>query len=235
MKKILKHLRKNWIRHGFETLAVIVGVLIAFSLNNWNEARKDRESEVKILKELRDDLEDNYDEISGINVLTKSAFHSIDSLIYILDNVLPSRNDTRSYDVLFAHTGWFNSANTAYKYIEGSGMKVLRNDSIRILTTHMYEENFKNIITVENRLEKIYQDFFPFLRSNFVFTRQPGHNNRLAPIDSDDLCTNATFRNLLAQRANQLEIRNRENKAILAELRSLISMIDIEIHKLGES
>ena len=42
MNKILKHLKKNWIRHGFETLAVLLGVLAAFTLNSWYEGRKDR-------------------------------------------------------------------------------------------------------------------------------------------------------------------------------------------------
>ena len=42
MKKIIKHLQENWIRHGFETQVVMVGILGAFTLNNWNEVRKDR-------------------------------------------------------------------------------------------------------------------------------------------------------------------------------------------------
>ena len=40
MKKIINHLKENWIRHGFETLVVAVGILVAFTLNNWNEGRK---------------------------------------------------------------------------------------------------------------------------------------------------------------------------------------------------
>ena len=40
MKKIIKHLRKRWLRYGLETLIVVNGVLIAFALNNWNEGRK---------------------------------------------------------------------------------------------------------------------------------------------------------------------------------------------------
>ena len=40
MKQILQHFRENWYRYGLETLVVVFGVLIAFSLNNWNENRK---------------------------------------------------------------------------------------------------------------------------------------------------------------------------------------------------
>ena len=40
MMKIIKGFKGNWIRHGFETLYVIVGILVAFSLDDWNESRK---------------------------------------------------------------------------------------------------------------------------------------------------------------------------------------------------
>ena len=34
--KFLKHLRTDWFKYGFETMAVIVGILAAFALDNWN-------------------------------------------------------------------------------------------------------------------------------------------------------------------------------------------------------
>ena len=56
MKKIIKHLKENWIRHGFETLVVVVGVLIAFTLNNWNESRRNDEEARQLIRALSSDL-----------------------------------------------------------------------------------------------------------------------------------------------------------------------------------
>lgn len=39
--KIFKHLRSDWFRYGFETLAVVVGILVAFALENWNDERRE--------------------------------------------------------------------------------------------------------------------------------------------------------------------------------------------------
>ncbi len=50
--KNIKDFKGNWVRHGFETLYVIVGILIAFSLNDWNENRKAQNTEISILNEL---------------------------------------------------------------------------------------------------------------------------------------------------------------------------------------
>ncbi len=38
--KFLKHLKDNWFRYGFETLAIVVGILAAFALESWNDQRK---------------------------------------------------------------------------------------------------------------------------------------------------------------------------------------------------
>ena len=55
MKKIIEHLKENWIRHGFETLVVTVGILGAFTLNHWNEERKDRSMEKDFLRDNQND------------------------------------------------------------------------------------------------------------------------------------------------------------------------------------
>lgn len=59
MKQILKHFKKDWYKYGLETLVVIVGVLIAFSLSSWNEERKDRIKEQDYLQGLYEDLINN--------------------------------------------------------------------------------------------------------------------------------------------------------------------------------
>ena len=56
MKKILQNLKENWITYGFETLVVIVGILGAFALNNWNENRKRNLDEQAVLQLLKEDM-----------------------------------------------------------------------------------------------------------------------------------------------------------------------------------
>jgi hypothetical protein len=59
MKKLLKHLKENWIRHGFETFAILIGVLAAFSLSNWNEGRNAKKQERIVLQQLLDEFHYN--------------------------------------------------------------------------------------------------------------------------------------------------------------------------------
>jgi len=56
VKKIINHLKLNWITYGFETFTIIVGILGAFTLNNWNENRKQHKSDIEFLKNLKIEL-----------------------------------------------------------------------------------------------------------------------------------------------------------------------------------
>ena len=46
-----------------EIVLVVLGILIALSINNWNEERKSSKLEIKILKELNNDLKANLAEV----------------------------------------------------------------------------------------------------------------------------------------------------------------------------
>ena len=49
-----------------EILLVVIGILIALQINTWNEERIERKNEVKLLKELKADLDDNLEEIENL-------------------------------------------------------------------------------------------------------------------------------------------------------------------------
>ena len=65
MKKFVKHFKKNWYRYGLESLVVIIGILVAFSLNNWKEERKISKKEMNLLSELKLNLETNINNLEN--------------------------------------------------------------------------------------------------------------------------------------------------------------------------
>ena len=56
MKKNFQHFKAEAYKFGFDTLVVIVGVLIAFTLNDWNENRKLKDLESELLIDIRNNL-----------------------------------------------------------------------------------------------------------------------------------------------------------------------------------
>ena len=71
-----------------EIILVVIGILIALQINNWNEAKKDRSTEVKLLKELREDLiKTKEDLLTDIDKTTRIL--NVTDSIYL--NIIESR------------------------------------------------------------------------------------------------------------------------------------------------
>ena len=71
IKKVFKHLGTNWIKYGFGTVAIIVGILGAVTLDNWNSRRLEEQDEIEYLSNLKVDLESQLE-----NDLLRFVFHN---------------------------------------------------------------------------------------------------------------------------------------------------------------
>jgi hypothetical protein len=69
---MIKYLTNNWLKYGFETAAIVVGILGAFALSTWHETRKEKESEKEYLVNLLGDLEGHLD-----NIETQIKFENV--------------------------------------------------------------------------------------------------------------------------------------------------------------
>ena len=56
MKLIITILKQKWAEYFLEIIVIIIGVLGAFSLNNWKEYREEKSQEFELLQNLKDDF-----------------------------------------------------------------------------------------------------------------------------------------------------------------------------------
>ena len=67
-----------------EIVLVVIGILIALSINNWNESRKQNDKEIALLKELKADLvfsKQEIDSVSFYNLEYVKAYEKIHKYI----------------------------------------------------------------------------------------------------------------------------------------------------------
>jgi len=100
--RIFKHLKTDWFRYGFETIAVVVGILVAFALDNWNDTRlKEQELNTYSEKLINDLVTDtlNINELisrsSAMQVNIENYFSYFDSSDIPLQNLLDSSKNVR--------------------------------------------------------------------------------------------------------------------------------------------
>lgn len=142
-----------------EIILVVIGILIALKINNWNEAQKDREREKMYLQSLKFDLKESQAELNRVIKKTDTiALSTIELLKPTFDTVpMPSPatfdsliNNTYGYTIAMTNEGTIND-------ITGSGdLKVIRNDSLRRMIAS-WEAGFKMIREREDLLKRAFQ------------------------------------------------------------------------------
>ena len=232
MKKIFEHLRENWIKHGFETLYVIVGILVALSLDSWNEERKERILEIEILSEIKENLiQDFEDHNQNIRFLS--------NVVYSSRIVLDHLNKNLPYnDSLAHHFSWlpmaanFDPVNSGYELLLSEGVNIVSNDSIRQKISNIYGSQFKWLRDfLKDRQYLTNQPLFMDMMKKFKTFEIM---NRAVPRNYEGLKGDDDFKVLVQQNAYLINLTLGVYENILEYIKRLIDDLEGEIERLRE-
>lgn len=143
-----------------EIILVVIGILIALQINNWNEFQKDRKREKMYLQSLHSDLKESQAELRRVISKTENVEKAtIQLLSYNEDSVQmppPAVFDsillrTFGYTIAMTNEGTIND-------ISGSGdLKIIQNDKLRRMIAS-WEAGFKMIREREDLLKKAFKE-----------------------------------------------------------------------------
>ena len=153
-----------------EILLVMIGILLAVQVNNWNENRKTKIKEIKILKELRSDLVQNLADIEENIDAFNDCLNSCEIIIYHIENKIPY-DDSLNYHFsnLFPYLT-FNVNQTTYESLRQMGLNLISNDSLRISISDLYANKFTSYRKFEDTylIEHHNNDVKPMYISEFT-------------------------------------------------------------------
>ncbi len=130
----------RYLKYAFgEIILVVIGILLALQINNYNELKKARAFEVKMLNEIRNELIQDTIYFSMIAKRADRAMKGSKGLMgyYGTDN--PDLDSLRKYAMMMNYGFQFNYHKGAYEAIKSTGIDRISNDSIRQLLTDMYD------------------------------------------------------------------------------------------------
>jgi hypothetical protein len=222
-----------------EILLVVIGILIALQVNNWNEERIERKSQVKLLKELKADLEDNLEEIVENKERCERRLNYSKSIWDYLSEKREVDDSLKRYIRLIQGSNFFNNSKTTYEYIKSAGLKLLSNDTLRSRITKMYEEDFQNIEWRSQGEFKFNDEVrLPVMRRHFkpdtvkINSQITSFTAIASPVDWTGLCNNIEFQNIIFEGLNLYAVRINQLNRTIASLDDLIDNVQIEIDNL---
>ena len=210
-----------------EILLVVIGILIALQMDNWNENRKTRALELKTLKELRADLFQTRDDIRNDSVNFQKIIRSNEIILQHMRESLPY------HDSLLEHFMWmepfqtFSINQTTFNNIRQNGTNLITNDSIRIAISDFYTRPVNLYKEVERRvLNEHYENYF---KPMIVQAFETVDNNTLIPTDYIAFIDNSDYKQVLVHNVRICTDMTGFQGYLLDTLEDLIHKVDMEI------
>ena len=223
-----------------EIVLVVVGILIALQVNNWNVNKKTRTDEGQILNDLIIEIEDDF---ASLNYNIERHSEAINSCKVLLDvfNKNIDYNDSLSFHFARVHYHTvFISNMGAYESLKSKGFETILNKKLRFEIINIYEKWYpilqsndktlsEDILHIKRNFNQNHFDKFQIFE---VIPEGFRYNGEMTPNNFNQLKNNTEYnyflKSLLASHSSVVSL----NKLIKAKAENIIDKSSVEIQKL---
>jgi hypothetical protein len=203
MLDFLRKIRRSLVNSGSmqkytlyaigEITLVVIGILIAVNINNWNEDRKDRIKERSVLLELMKTLDRNCRDLERLLLNSRSSNSSSEIIISVLENKLPFDDSLNRH---FHNARLLNSILTlsrvGYENLKNAGIDIIQTDTLRNEIIELYEGTYSLMNQIITYFSGIAQERQKLIDQLFVINDDQGQLT-LVPFDFDKLLTDNNY------------------------------------------
>ncbi|MDX1472165.1 MAG: DUF6090 family protein [Flavobacteriaceae bacterium] len=121
-----------------EIFLVVIGILIALQINNWNELSKTQESALSQLNIMADNIQDDLVQLQELNSAIDSTLHSGSTLLNQYKEVVPFDSLSTKYIMQMLFEQNLNSNKTAHSKLVSSGELSVLSEELQQAIAHYY-------------------------------------------------------------------------------------------------
>ncbi|PQB06765.1 hypothetical protein BST83_06050 [Polaribacter filamentus] len=211
-----------------EIALVVIGILIALSINNWNESRKDQLLEIDILKEIRnalkDDLKDAQDNLS----VHREKLTSQNIVIDWMENDQHFADSLSLHFETIEYGTFFEFYEGPYKTLNQTGMRIIKNDSLRNQISKLYDQVYESY-NVFNRAYSQRIDENKKLNPIY-FNEWSNNEGKMEPLNSANLKLDNRYLYLLKSSKNFNSVLvSIKIPQVISEINTTMQMINNEL------
>jgi hypothetical protein len=231
MIKFFRHIRQRMLKENRfsryflyaigEIVLVVIGIVIALQLNNWNSKQQLKQVEIKYLKEIAQHLR-----MDSVDIQFNIQFNKV--RLRAGEMVLKSLNEHDAYsDTMDQYFGNLHYTTrsvvnfSAYETLKSRGLEIISNDSLRMMITELYSFSYHNVIDFEKQDDHAlqYAVVIPAVVRELVMHPNPSPRVEFAsasPLDFVGLKSDDAFKNAIVMN-NDLRVYMLSNYRDLAE------------------
>ena len=233
-----------------EIILVVIGILIALQINNWNEQRKEIAQEQKILLQLKLDFNKNLEQLDEKISMRSDITEASIKLLGFIDNPEFVELDSIFFQLSFLLTDpTFDPVEN--NLIESGNLHLIRNDSLKLKLTNWstdvyqlqeIELEYQKIRTEiiipfnektglhRNIINALWKDgYIPKFALNKTASVKHKIGNTKKQLNISEILNNIEFEGIVADSFNWSHVGNIQSLALRNQIIEILNLIDSEI------
>jgi len=247
MIKFFRHIRQRMIKENRfskyllyaigEIILVVIGILIALQINNWNESRKEANFEVQILKAFRESLQTDLADVDYNISLHAKGLRAADSILVLLESSETIQEDSlaKLFAAVMMHTRFVHST-SAFESLKAKGVNSISNPDLQKKIVDVYDSQYSFFLLNEQEfVDQIYLGYRSIMPTRFEdsfsidITSRP-LTGRIKPLDFEELKEDEMYLYYIKSLRNSTKLFIEFHYAMLrTDIVELQEMIDREI------
>ncbi|MFZ6053086.1 DUF6090 family protein [Halocola ammonii] len=195
--KIFHRIRKKLLAQGRiaryftyalgEIVLVVIGILIALQINTWNQQRVENKEEIELLVGIRDEFENNLEELNQSIVVNNKVTEACVRLTQIIrTNTI--NNEPKRIDNLLISLSTFNSfdaqTGVSGEIVNSGKLSILKNDELRKQLVNWLTLLVDQEEDILFRSDNYTMNLMPFLMKRFPLAN--GELSKKLPFDKNN-------------------------------------------------
>ena len=209
-----------------EILLVVIGILIALQIDNWNEWRKDREREQKVLETLADNLARNrVSLLKGLDGV--ESLHQSSQIIFdFFEGKITYHDSLDIHFMLGMRPGVMSGliSSEGYENYKNVGFDIILSDSLKANVLNLFEMSYPNLEAWRRLIPEINHQ-----RENTTIRNQYLRRNK--PIDIVGLLNSNDMYEMYAEVYDMRTLLELELKKALEETERVLNIITNHLAK----
>ena len=215
-----------------EIILVVIGILIALQINNWNNTSVLRKKEIVLLKELKKSLEsDLFGEFIPAEKIYKRYLENHDKLDALYKNGASFTSDslTKYFRICFRSEWDFVFNTAAFENIKSTGIDIISDETLRSNISSLYSYNYPNIKDVNQN----YIRYYDLQLSPLVFDNIDLNKDYFTPMELEFLKQSISISNRLKHvQSNRKFLYRRLIIPVKEKVETLIHDIELNLQRL---
>ena len=212
-----------------EIVLVVIGILIALSINNWNEEKKNKRAAVEIYKNLQYSLKQDSSEVVKILGLQKKSLQTqkrifLNNVDEFEAEIANGKLDSIIQDLLFGAFSLYPKNGIYNLIVSNNEMDLLESDVIKRALNNLYEFSYKR-----------YENLDPVIEHKFQYQMSPLVSKKIGFVIEFDsgveIVSNAVPK-LFRENYDELSEECRDLFSVLSSINDLLKNIELEINEL---